>query len=235
MMTISNDGQTLIGLSSEGLLQMFRKKQNTYQKFYSSMIKSLKEQGNSVECIQYFSSGKEKVNSYLLLGCDKGIIIQYCINKKESSINRIISDQSIVNFNYSNDELLILTSDQFFFKFQFDIENSKISEAICLSKNVGYCEEILDAKFLPNSNGKKVVFTSNDNFLKIIDLKTRNINLFHGHKDFIMSIFVSDSYIVTGSKDSTVRLWKYKNDEESFYCKEKILFKGFLLVLFRSH
>jgi len=66
------------------------------------------------------------------------------------------------------------------------------------------------------------VFSSNDNLLKTYDIENNKINMYEGHTDFIMSITVKKDYIITSSKDNTLRIWKInkeiKNKYDSIKC-----------------
>ena len=55
------------------------------------------------------------------------------------------------------------------------------------------------------------------------------IQLFEGHSDFIMNIVCYSEFIITSSKDNTIRIWKYDiiNNENNFIeCETICILKG---------
>ena len=69
-------------------------------------------------------------------------------------------------------------------------------------------------KFIPNEKNGNFLFSSNDNLLKYYNKKNNSIQIFEGHLDFIMNITIKENLIITSSKDNSIRIWKYKINEE---------------------
>lgn len=72
----------------------------------------------------------------------------------------------------------------------------------------GFLDSVLDLKFL-DKECTRVVAATNSHDLVVFSLATRDTSLLPGHTDVILSIDVSrdGKWIVSGSRDHTVRLW----------------------------
>lgn len=82
---------------------------------------------------------------------------------------------------------------------------------------VGSNNEIIDCKFI--ENGNSIAVASNTDHIRIFNLSNFSCRILPGHKDIIVSIDVSSdsNYIVTASKDNTIRLWDTLSLTYSFY------------------
>jgi U3 small nucleolar RNA-associated protein 13 len=71
-----------------------------------------------------------------------------------------------------------------------------------------YLDEVIDIKFIKPENDFAVV-CSNSETLKLVSLKSSQIELYSGHSDIILCLDVSPStkMILSGAKDNTIRLW----------------------------
>ena len=79
-----------------------------------------------------------------------------------------------------------------------------------------YLDEIIDVRFLINAEHKAprfAILASNNQHLKLIDLKTGEIEIYtgEGHSNIILSIDVvpmNDLFLcLTASKDNEIRMW----------------------------
>lgn len=78
---------------------------------------------------------------------------------------------------------------------------------------LGYNDEITDLKFsksagLFDRDNELLVVATNSSLIKLIELKSKNSHLISGHKEIVMSVDYAYPFIVSGSKDKTVKLWK---------------------------
>lgn len=230
-LVISNDGKTLISATRNGSITLWKTSDFSIIKQYN-----LNFGGLSIDNILYFSKQNQtskQIQSFLLLGCDDGTIVQFNFNSQDTNLKKKFINLGILYqyYNVNKKTLLILTQDQFLIKVKIDLFNHTINEAVIQSTFPGYCQEFLDVKIIkcnetPDDFGNKLVFSSNDNYLKYIDIKTNKVKIFEGHKDFIMNIDIKDNLIATCSKDGSVRLWQFKCFENDFQCKNIYIFKG---------
>jgi len=186
--------------------------------------------------VLYFSRKNpttKDLSPHLLLGCENGEVIEYNLKEPETSKSKFFIEQSIQTLFVAVEQkkLFLLTNDQMFIKADYDLLKQSIDKVENVSFTPGYCQEVLDIKIIKNdtSGGKdfKFLFTSNDNNLKYFDTSNGHIKIFEGHTDFIMTIDVKDNYIVTGSKDGTVRLWEHSfEDKGNYNCVCIGLFQG---------
>ncbi|KAL3875489.1 hypothetical protein ACJMK2_033435 [Sinanodonta woodiana] len=83
----------------------------------------------------------------------------------------------------------------------------------------GYNDEILDSQFCGKSDSHVAVATNSPK-LKVFCLDTWDCTILSGHTDIIMSISVFNNgrHFVTGSKDNTIRLWQFNEENNSISC-----------------
>jgi len=128
--------------------------------------------------------------------------------------------------------LYLITDVQVFIKAQIDLTKKSIDTSKEINYTPGFCQEVLDIKIfktpemLTHDKDFKFLFSSNDNNLNYHDTHTNQSRIFEGHSDFIMSIDIKQNFIATGSRDGTVRLWEYSNENNNFECKSVCKFTG---------
>ena len=230
-LAITNDGKTLISVTRSGCINLWKTNDFSNLKQFNLNFKGL-----YIDSILYFSKINEntkKMHSFLLLGCDDGTIVQFNFNSQETNLKKKFINQGILFqfYNLKNKVLFILTQEQFLIQAKINLFTQTINEAELISNFPGYCQEFLDVKILKNSEnnddfGNKLIFSSNDNYLKFLNTKANQIRIFEGHKDFIMNIDIKGNLIGTCSKDGSVRLWLFKYENEDFACKNIYIFKG---------
>lgn len=79
----------------------------------------------------------------------------------------------------------------------------------------GYNHEVYEAKFLIEQGKKFVCVAANTNNFRIFDLQTKQNKFVYGHGDMVISLVVKGKYILTGAKDSTVKLWEFSLGEHN--------------------
>lgn len=78
----------------------------------------------------------------------------------------------------------------------------------------GNNDEILDIKCI-GSESSHIAVATNSPHIKVFELSTFNCELLKGHQDIVMSLDVfitAPQFLVSGSKDDTVRVWEISND-----------------------
>ncbi|OMH83325.1 Transducin beta-like protein 3 [Zancudomyces culisetae] len=83
----------------------------------------------------------------------------------------------------------------------------------------GYNDEVIESRYI--ESGNKIAVISNSDKLKIYNTETLECEeMVRGaHDDIILSMDVYGTYIATGSKDRTIKLWEYKDNKISLLAK----------------
>jgi U3 small nucleolar RNA-associated protein 13 len=239
----TNDGRSLIAITSDNNIYVWKLGNKSEDTTLLRTYNSTKD----ITSAFYFTRIKAKQSKdlcpSLLLGCEDGVLCEFDLKTGQTheTSNLNICHQAVVQISYlaSINKLFLLTSDQTIIDLHLDLTRQEISHSTLIKIYPGYCQEILDIKFLKPKNSteneinfinSKFLFSSNDNnlkyFNKISDTEFE-IQNFEGHSDFIMHIDVKDDYITTSSKDGTVRIWKYDFGENSKFQMECIaIIKG---------
>lgn len=166
------------------------------------------------------------LGNYLLAGNNIGEIISFDLQNDVLFDTKVKISENIPvmhlisNSNNTNESnivnMLAITEDQNFYciKANFELNSKNISLLKTLKVEYSmpsFCDEILDIKSI---NKNEIIFSNNDLGLKLYNTKTKLYSIFEGHKDFIMHIYYKNNYISTASKDGTVRVWRYVNDDK---------------------
>jgi len=244
---LTNDGRSLISITTDNNVYVWKL---TNQAGNSNTLLKTIPYYKSISTAIYFTravhggNNKELIPS-ILLGCEDGSLNELNLKSGKYNENKSISfiSQPIVQIYYSSslNNLYGLSTDQVIFAASIDLVNNDISTSILNNIYPGFCQEVLDVKFLPgnlSNNNSKYLFSSNDSTLKYASLNkngTSNLKILQGHEDFIMSITVKNNLISTASKDGTLRIWKWQLDKtnseepeksEEFICKPIVVLKG---------
>ncbi|XP_072299505.1 transducin beta-like protein 3 [Eucyclogobius newberryi] len=84
---------------------------------------------------------------------------------------------------------------------------------------VGYNDEVLDVKFLGETDSHIVVAT-NSCQLKVFELQTNSCQILYGHTDTVLSldVFRKGSLFASCAKDRSVRVWQMDSDSGQVHC-----------------
>ena len=63
-------------------------------------------------------------------------------------------------------------------------------------------------------NSPYVVLSCNSEILKVLNYETSTYEMCLGHSDLIVALDVYENYVVSGSKDNTIRLWRVDTEEK---------------------
>ncbi|KAG5676857.1 hypothetical protein PVAND_006664 [Polypedilum vanderplanki] len=87
----------------------------------------------------------------------------------------------------------------------------------CSKQLIGFTDEILDL-CLMGKRDQYLAMATNSNDIKIYDTVTMNSKILKGHTDIVLSLSAYKNYLLSGSKDNTVRLWIADFDKFEFEC-----------------
>ncbi|XP_053673693.1 transducin beta-like protein 3 [Anopheles nili] len=83
----------------------------------------------------------------------------------------------------------------------------------CLHQLSGFSDEILDV-ILIGKRDRYLAMATNSNDFKVYDTATMHCQLVKGHTDIVLSLCANEHYMLSSSKDNSIRLWQF--DEEPF-------------------
>lgn len=230
-MIISSDGKLLISYNQNNFVNIYNISKIPLVNNNKALLKSLQIPDDyRITNMLYFNrsdSNKSLSNisvvPYLMLSTSKGLLYELNLKSGEMTSSLKVFNQGItkIKFNHYNQSILAISEDQCFASIDVtNIDESDVEN--CNIQNIfpAYCQEILDIKVTSSSN---FLFSSNDLGLKYYDLEKKSTQIIEGHKDFIMHIEYKNGFVVTSSKDSTLRLYKeYVN--KSYSSKFKCIF-----------
>lgn len=87
-----------------------------------------------------------------------------------------------------------------------------------IEEEVAGCNDlVLDVKFIkmadPNDpRNNLLVIASNSETLRIFDLEKKRNLFVEGHSDMILSLDTRQEFVMSGSKDTTIKLWKIETE-----------------------
>ncbi|KAH9513116.1 Transducin (beta)-like 3 [Bulinus truncatus] len=115
------------------------------------------------------------------------------------------TDSYIIQALYSTDlnGIILATYDENIILLSKDFT---IEKQLC-----GHLDEILSLHFL-GENDTHVAVATNTDLLKVFNRETWECQMLQGHSDIITSLDVKSNFIVSGSKDSSIRVWQLSAD-----------------------
>lgn len=82
-----------------------------------------------------------------------------------------------------------------------------LSTFFCSKQLIGFSDEILDIVFLGRKN-RYIAVATNSNAIKIYDAANMNCQVLNGHTDIVLALSSYKNYLLSSSKDNTIRLWQ---------------------------
>lgn len=143
-------------------------------------------------------------------------------NVQSSALKQEI-DEPIVAFHAPLKSIQDSTRDSFFATTHssvlFQMEKGK--KRLKITKQyVGNLDTVLCITFWESPD--KIAVANNTNVIKVYTLSTGQSELLRGHKDIVLSLDTQKDWLVSGSKDNCIMLWKSGSD------KPKIVLEGHL-------
>ncbi|XP_059142693.1 transducin beta-like protein 3 isoform X2 [Physella acuta] len=100
----------------------------------------------------------------------------------------------------------------------YDDNIIQLSKDFTIEKQLcGHLDEILSLHFL-GEDDSHVVAATNTDLLKVFNRDTWECQMMAGHSDIITSLDVKGNFIVSGSKDSSIRIWNLSADTGFVTC-----------------
>lgn len=169
-----------------------------------------------------------KSNIYLVTSGSKGVVRIWRTSKKKKIISKLIlvkkqedttlfgdenggyTGSHLINWESKDKNfphLLVVDSEQNFTFLNLCHEESNLLEPT--RTIVGNNGEIIDIKIIPHDKAKLIAVATNSINIKLFDLDKYNCQTMVGHTGIILCLAVSPCgrYLVTCSKDKTIRLW----------------------------
>ena len=141
-------------------------------------------------------------------------------------------------FNEAEQRLFAVNQDQNLFAYDLKLKKTAVKLQKVASKCL-FLDEVIDIKFMKQisaeghpTESEYAIMCSNSETLKLYNMATGDVELYHGHSDIILCIDTharpgSSTLILTGAKDNQVRLWSF-DPNQPFQCKLTCIavFKG---------
>lgn len=113
-------------------------------------------------------------------------------------------------FNCSTSQFSVVSADH-----NIMIHNS--SNFFCAKQFIGFSSEILDMTFLGKKNRYLAVATNSAD-IKIYDTLDMNCKVVKGHTDIVLSLASLRNFLLSSSKDNTIRLWEIDPSDSTVTC-----------------
>ena len=150
----------------------------------------------------------------LLVGGLKGEFSVIDLTHNDQSIRKweLFENQEILKIiPFKDNQYLVVTSELHLYLATLENGNFKIDNCI-----LGFNDEIIDARFNKQLKLKQefhfekeqIVFITNSCYIKLMDLPSKKVVALIGHEDIIMCMDFQNNYLITGSKDKLIKLWK---------------------------
>lgn len=113
-------------------------------------------------------------------------------------------------FNQNTSQFAVVSADH-----NIMIHNS--STFFCAKQFIGFSAEILDMAFLGKKN-RFLAMATNSSDIKVYDTNDMNCQVVRGHTDIVLSLSSLRNYLLSSSKDNTLRLWELNPSNFTITC-----------------
>lgn len=123
---------------------------------------------------------------------DEGLAITHMLyNKKVSQLALVSADHNIMIHN--------------------------VSTFFCTKQFIGFSAEILDVAFV-GKKGRYLAVATNSSDIKVYDTVDMNCQIVKGHSDIVLSLASLRNFLLSSSKDNTIRLWELDPSNFTIRC-----------------
>lgn len=132
----------------------------------------------------------------------------------------------------NSNTVVAINGDQNAFLYEIVTDSGVFISLKLIESHTLYLDEIIDMKFI-NQN-KEAILCSNSESIKLFNFETGSCELYPGHTDIVISVDKFQDpedpergWVLSGSKDQNVRLWRYDSSADPFKkIKCVAVFKG---------
>lgn len=163
--------------------------------------------------IETISFGEDKSNTLCILGLEDGRLQLFWFNAQTRQLAPVIVDRLFKNrhpfqrilFDYPRSEVYFVTDEGEIYKTKLSIAEGQVRIEL-LEEFIGLNDQIMDLRFINSEFG---VVCTNSETVRVVNLKTRSSKLLSSHEDIVTCVDVyKERYMLTGSKDGRVHLWR---------------------------
>lgn len=163
----------------------------------------------------------EKSKIYAASAGEHGVVKVWEMNsarliyeQKNSLISKANEDEGLaitqMLFNRKASQFALISADH-----NIMIHNSV--SFFCTKQFIGFSAEILDIAFL-GKKSRYLAVATNSADIKIYDTLNMNCQIVKGHKDIILSLSAIKNFLLSSSKDNTIRLWELDPSDFTVRC-----------------
>lgn len=113
-------------------------------------------------------------------------------------------------FNTKTSQIAVISADH-------NILIHDIKSFNCTKQLIGFSDEILDIVFVGKKDRYLAVATNSPD-IKIYDTTDMNCQILKGHTDLVLALASTSNYLLSSSKDNSIRLWKFESGEFNVKC-----------------
>lgn len=95
-----------------------------------------------------------------------------------------------------------------------------ISTFHCAKQLIGFSDEILDICFV-GKNSRYLAVATNSSDIKFYDTTNMNCSILKGHSDIVLALSSYKNFLLSSSKDNTIRIWELDSGSFSVRCVAK--------------
>ncbi|XP_055836815.1 transducin beta-like protein 3 [Episyrphus balteatus] len=90
----------------------------------------------------------------------------------------------------------------------------------CAKQLIGFSDEILDVCFV-GKNSRFLAVATNSSDIKFYDTSNMNCSILKGHSDIVLALSSHKNFLLSSSKDNTIRIWEMDSGSFTVKCVAK--------------